>query len=151
MCAFSIMTGYIYVLKLREFVRSNEHVVKIGTTQDILRRVRQYPKGSILLYTMLVNDGRAAESNALQALSNRFPIRVDLGREYFEGPEQAIIQHVHDTLVQHQTPLDTSSLYHLIGAEKRKANVPMEIDPPSSKRYKSKSQKQSAAPTSVAN
>jgi hypothetical protein len=40
------MTGYIYLIREREYVRTKEEVTKAGRTGDIMRRMKQYPKGS---------------------------------------------------------------------------------------------------------
>lgn len=41
--------GYLYIIKTRESIRMNEYIYKIGCTDDIIRRLNQYPKGSKLL------------------------------------------------------------------------------------------------------
>lgn len=80
-------SGYIYVLKEREFIRVNEPVYKVGCTEDIFKRTKQYPKGSQLLYCQAVNNCVEAERIALKlllTLESKFKQRRDIGREYFE-------------------------------------------------------------------
>lgn len=44
------MSGYIYVVYLREFLRSGEPVLKVGyTLRDMRCRMKEYSKGSLCL------------------------------------------------------------------------------------------------------
>lgn len=83
---------YLYVMKLREYVRCGDHILKVGQTSHLIPRLRAYPKGSVLLGCMLVEDTyqslRMAETRALEALRSSPSIctpRTDLGREWFEA------------------------------------------------------------------
>lgn len=76
------MKGYIYIIKLREHIKSKEKIFKVGRTQNIRIRLCQYPKGSVLLYTIYTEDIIEKEKIILNELSTK--IRKDLGLEYFE-------------------------------------------------------------------
>jgi hypothetical protein len=75
------MSGYIYIVKLREHVKTGEKIYKIGRTKDINRRFPQYPKGSHLIYCIYTEDVICKESEILQNL-NEF-ICKEYGNEYF--------------------------------------------------------------------
>jgi hypothetical protein len=75
------MFGYIYILKLREHIKSGEDVYKVGRTQNIVQRKRGYPKGSSVLYQIYTNDIINQEYQILQQLK---PFKLtEYGNEYF--------------------------------------------------------------------
>ena len=48
------MVNYIYLLKEREFVKTEENIYKVGRTErENLTRFNQYPNGSVLLLQMI--------------------------------------------------------------------------------------------------
>jgi hypothetical protein len=76
--------NYIYLLKEREFLKSKEHIFKIGfTSRDILARTNGYPKGS-KIYCVLPVAGDP-ELKLINLFKNNFKHREDIGNEYFEG------------------------------------------------------------------
>lgn len=77
--------GFVYVIHLREFLNSEQGVIKAGRTRDINARLRSYPKGSKYLSTAIVSNMFTAEARALLELRKCFTQRRDLGTEYFEG------------------------------------------------------------------
>jgi len=88
--------GYIYIIKEREFINSNTNIYKIGRTQDILERVKNYPKNSKLHYTVIVNDVVNTETKLIKLFIYHFNHRKDIGREYFEGDVKQMIDIIHD-------------------------------------------------------
>lgn len=87
-----IATNYIYLLQLREFVKTKENVYKVGrTTQENHKRFAQYPKGSVLLFQMICNDCVRIEKDVLEKFRQNFKQRKDLGNEYFEGDYKNMI------------------------------------------------------------
>lgn len=78
--------SYLYLVKHREFSRLGDNVYKVGFSGDLQKRMRAYPKGSLILMSKRVRDGRKAETEVCAALCARYTQRTDLGREYFEGP-----------------------------------------------------------------
>lgn len=76
----------IYLIQLREFVRNNEPVYKIGkTTQNGLARVKSYPKGSVVLMQTTCCDCTACETKLIHLFKTKYTQRTEYGREYFEG------------------------------------------------------------------
>lgn len=100
--------GYIYLIITREFLQSQQEVVKAGFTTDIKKRHCQYPKGSKLLYCEYVQSAKDREKDVLYALGNKFKQRSDIGREYFEGPFKEIRKTVVDELELHAFALFTN-------------------------------------------
>lgn len=84
--------GYLYILREREFIKSQEHVYKIGRTNKSIPfdRMRNYPKNSSIIAIEKVFDPIGAEKlfiSKLDALcaSKVLTQREDIGREYYEG------------------------------------------------------------------
>lgn len=84
---------YIYIIHEREFINSKESIYKIGkTTNEIQKRYSNYPKNSRLLFTQHVNNCHRVEKDIIKELTKKTKVRIDIGREYFEGPLDYIIQ-----------------------------------------------------------
>jgi hypothetical protein len=87
----SMPNGYLYIIKIREFVKSGEDVYKVGRTFDIFQRFNAYPKGSKLLCILPSNDVIRHERILLHRLCNKFKNRRDIGAEYFEVPLDSLL------------------------------------------------------------
>ena len=80
------LNNYIYLLKEREFIKTNEPVYKIGKTkQEKLKRYNKYPKGSHLLLHISCFDCDIIEKTILSIFKEKFIHKKDIGYEYFEG------------------------------------------------------------------
>lgn len=92
--------GYLYIIKEREFYKNKESVYKIGCTSDIIRRFKQYPKNSILIYSILNENYREIEKKWLKQLNNNKKIikRNDIGKEYFECNYLILIDELRDLI-----------------------------------------------------
>ena len=77
--------NFIYLLKEREFLQSNEQVYKLGKTSNPKNRMASYPKGSMILFLTICNDCGNAERELLAKFRSIFIPRLDIGREYFQG------------------------------------------------------------------
>lgn len=53
--------GYLYIIIEREFIRMKEKIYKVGCTNDIIRRYKQYPKKSKIIYTIIHKDYKEIE------------------------------------------------------------------------------------------
>jgi hypothetical protein len=54
-CNLEDNNEFIYLIKEREFIKNNEEIYKIGKTKQMaLKRIKDYPKNSILLLRMIV-------------------------------------------------------------------------------------------------
>lgn len=77
---------YIYLIQLREFLKSGEPIFKVGRTQqENFKRFYQYPKGSKILFQMICDNPNEAEKEIIIILKNKYIFRKDIGNEYFEG------------------------------------------------------------------
>jgi hypothetical protein len=81
-----LLNNYIYLLREREFIKTNEPVYKIGKTkQEKLKRYNKYPKGSHLLLHISCFDCDIIEKTILSIFKEKFIHKKDIGYEYFEG------------------------------------------------------------------
>jgi hypothetical protein len=86
------MIGYIYIIKVRESIRLEEQVYKVGRTKNVIKRLRQYPKGSVLLYTVFTDNIIEIEKELLSKLSSFVARRF--GTEYI----QCSLDHIKKTI-----------------------------------------------------
>lgn len=96
--------GYIYVIYTREFLKHQEPVYKVGKTENIVARLKQYPRGSKLLFVQYVHDCHLLESHVLNHLTSTFKVRTDIGAEYFEGDIMKLLAEVHTIVCKHACP-----------------------------------------------
>ena len=96
--------GYNYIIHTREAIRVNENVYKIGRCKNIANRFRQYPKGSILMYSSDTSDHVLTEDILIKAFHTHFVQRKDYGNEYFEGDIDDFIQ-MFDNVLHAYKPL----------------------------------------------
>ena len=75
----------IYLIREREFIRCNEDIYKIGKSQNVLDRVKSYPKDSNLHLLIFCKDSNNYEKEIIKILTERFKLASKYGAEYFEG------------------------------------------------------------------
>ena len=77
---------YIYLIKEREFIKTEEEIYKIGrSSQYNAKRINQYPNGSILLLIIFCGNSDEIEKFLITEFKKLFKQRRDIGLEYFEG------------------------------------------------------------------
>ena len=76
----------IYLLQTRESIKNDEHVYKIGRTcQDELKRLNEYPKGSVLHLHVSCYNSVCVERRILERFNRQFRNDPVYGSEYFHG------------------------------------------------------------------
>ena len=75
---------YIYIIHPAQCININ--IYKIGRTKNIIKRFKQYPKGSELLFSITCKNSNIIESNILKFLRNdeKYINAKDYGMEYFQ-------------------------------------------------------------------
>jgi len=78
--------GHLYLIKEREFIKTNEHILKIGKSTNIKSRMPSYPKNS-RIYSIVYCpwDIHVAEKELIKQFDSIFINRKDIGREYYEA------------------------------------------------------------------
>jgi hypothetical protein len=86
--------GFIYLLREREFIKTNEPIFKFGKTKssNASHRINSYPKDSEICYIEKVKNCDQLEKDILVKLRFNFDQRTDIGREYFEGKIEDILK-----------------------------------------------------------
>ncbi len=83
--------NYVYMIQLREFLNTN--IVKIGrTSQDDMKRIKSYPKGSQLLLYLKCDDCIKTEKDIINLFKTNYTQKKDYGLEYFEGDIKSMIK-----------------------------------------------------------
>jgi hypothetical protein len=101
-CKNNTTSNYIYLIQEREFVNCDEKIYKIGKTkQDNLRRIKDYPKGSILLLQYNCNNCDIIEKKLINDFKNKYKHQKSIGAEYFEGDYIEMIKDIHNTIIEH--------------------------------------------------
>ena len=84
-----VNNGYVYLIKLKECVQSNENVFKLETryndSGNLTINFNDCIKDSEILLTCAVSNLFYMERKILSELKNNFKCRLDFGHEYFEG------------------------------------------------------------------
>jgi len=81
----NLISSGLYLLREREFIKSNETIYKIGRSDDVMKRVNQYPNGSMVYLIIGCNDNAIHESNLIEIFNNKFANEKYVGNEYFKG------------------------------------------------------------------
>lgn len=83
---------FIYLIWLREFKNQNLPIFKVGRTSRYnFTRVNEYPKGSELLLQITCKDSVEMEKQILRRFDELFVRKAEIGREYFEGDKDRMI------------------------------------------------------------
>jgi uncharacterized Zn-finger protein len=90
---FDTCENLIYIVQLREHVNIKENVYKIGRTNgSINKRMKGYPKGSIIITTFKCKSSNVEMEKQLKKVFSCFKCRTDIGSEYFECDYYKMIQ-----------------------------------------------------------
>lgn len=93
------MIEYIYLLREREFIKTNENIYKIGrTAQPNLSRLLNYPNGTQLLFQMYCKDSNMLENKIIKLFEKKYILRKDIGNEYFEGNCNNMIRDIYENI-----------------------------------------------------
>lgn len=87
--------GYIYLIYIREYLLQGLPIYKIGMTADLVERLRQYPKGSMYIYTCYCENISITENRIKKIFIDLFYQKRNLGVEYFEGNVHQMVSVIH--------------------------------------------------------
>ena len=105
----SIKCEYIYLIREREFVNSDEQVYKIGRTTNVKNRMNQYPKDSQVILITPVTDSVWYETQLIKIFEERFERAVCgdnetvVGNEYFKGDLDEMV-YIINTFIHNHYP-----------------------------------------------
>jgi len=79
------MSGYLYILIEREFIKSGEQTVKIGRKKCISNNFSNYPKGTLVLGFGYVQNHINSEKRLIKHFDKRFKNMTQYGEKYYNG------------------------------------------------------------------
>ncbi len=96
-------TGYIYLLKPFEYIKTEKNIYKIGRTrQKNLDRTNQYPGCQVILL-IECSDHINSETDLIRLFKKKY--KLYHGREYFEGDYQDMINTISNYLYEKRIEL----------------------------------------------
>ena len=84
--------GHIYIVKEREFIKTNENVFKIGRSKNVVHRMPGYPKNSRIYSIVYAPNVNEVEKQLIDHFDQIFIKRTDIGNEYYECSENDIMK-----------------------------------------------------------
>ena len=103
------MVEYIYLIREREFVYSNQPIYKIGRTNKIATRMNSYPKDSEVYLVEAVSDSVYVEKELITIFEERYERATTrdgtttIGNETFIGNINEMI-YIIRTYIQNHCP-----------------------------------------------
>jgi len=88
----------LYLIHTREFFIIRQPVYKIGRSYKLDNRVKQYPNGSQVLFTMKCKNSKDVKKNLIKLFKEKFVHKPYYGNEYFEGNEDEMINEIYKYL-----------------------------------------------------
>ena len=86
----------IYLIHTREFIITNKEIYKIGQSNNMETRVRNYPNGSNLLLSIISKNSIQCEKDLIKQFKIKFTQKLFYGNEYFEGDVDEMISMICD-------------------------------------------------------
>ena len=88
----------IYFIHTRELLSLKEPIYKLGRSNNLDCRVRNYPKRSNVLFTMKCKNSIKCEQHLIKLFKEKFIQKKDYGTEYFEGDIDEMINEIYNYL-----------------------------------------------------
>lgn len=92
-------TEGIYLLREREFINNKRSLYKIGRSHSLDTRLKHYPKGSEIIILMACTNSITIETKLINDFRKRFTQCLEIGREYFEGNKDEMVQLIYTTIM----------------------------------------------------
>lgn len=100
---------YLYLIKEREFIKTNENIYKIGKTkQKNNKRFYSYPKGSILILQVYSDEIDKIERKLITLFKKQFKHAKSYGKEYFDGDHIKMQDMILDNVIFKKEIIKTS-------------------------------------------
>ncbi len=99
--AVTVESEGIYIIREREFMTQDKLVYKLGRSNNMINRARQYPKGSEIILLLKCSDTVNVETKLIKLFSKDFKQCKEYGTEYFEGDINSMIKLAVNTILSH--------------------------------------------------
>lgn len=116
------MEGFIYLIRLREFVNDNRNVYKLGmTTREFIKRMQQYSAKSVdeVYIKYYVDDCKYVESELKKIFNNTFIVMRDYGKEYYCGDVWEMVNTIHNYIMDNNHYIDDSNNFKHVKINKK--------------------------------
>jgi hypothetical protein len=98
---------YIYLLKEREFIKTNECIYKIGKTkQKNLDHICNYPNGTALIIQIQCDNCDKLEKELIEIFKSKYELQKHIGNEYFKGNCYHMIDDIYKVCINEQLELN---------------------------------------------
>lgn len=102
--------NFIYLIRLREFMRVKEEVYKVGkTTKPCIKRLNRYPTGSEIICILPCLNCHTTENEIKKLFKSKYKQRNEYGIEYFEGDKEKMVKDIVDIIFLQKNTLDVLS------------------------------------------
>lgn len=81
----------IYLIHTREFITTNKPIYNIGRGGNVQNRVKQYPRGSQVLFLSICRNSKLCKKDLIKIFKQKFIQEKYYGREYFSGNSDVMI------------------------------------------------------------
>jgi hypothetical protein len=89
-------TEGIYLLRKSEFINSNELIYKIGRSNNLTKRIGNYPNGSIVYLMIECENSKIHEAKLIKLFGTEYTNKLFYGKEFFEGSVKEMKKHIID-------------------------------------------------------
>ena len=86
----------IYLLQTYSCIITNNTVYKIGMSNNLYRRLQDYPNGSLVYLAIECHNTKQHETNLINIFKTKFTNKPFYGTEYFEGDKTLMISTIID-------------------------------------------------------
>ena len=78
----------------REFYNSKENILKLGRSNTLDNRVKQYPNGSKILLMIKCKNSKSCKINLINLFNSKYIQKTYYGTEYFEGKYSSLAYNI---------------------------------------------------------
>jgi hypothetical protein len=92
----SLVNGWLCLIQRGDHRKQHEEIYKICRTNDFNLRFNEFSPYSQIIAVSRIDDDRKYEQELIREFKKEFEFRNDIGHEYFEGDERAMISVFND-------------------------------------------------------
>jgi hypothetical protein len=101
----------LYLIWLKEYIDKNDNVYKIGRSYDLLSRLKSYPNGSEILFTILCSKSEFCEKKLIELFNEKFTLECK--KEYFRGESKKMIEYIKNIIIDECNINDISNISNI--------------------------------------
>jgi len=94
----------VYLIYTRELIALKLNIFKLGRSNILTNRVRQYPKGSQILFIFACENSVSIEKHLIELFKTKFHQETYYGTEYFSGNKNIMIEEIFNYIFKTLVP-----------------------------------------------